>query len=897
MRRALKISWYIVLSAVVAVSCQRQEESPASDEETVILPSGDEVQSSDVILNSIRIRVSEDMAGKLEQITDEDGIIRTTALKSGESELAAAGIISMERTFPYAGEFEKRTRTAGLHLWYDAQIKESAESLTKAANSLSGLSGVEEIEVRYKIAHPTYTVSVCSGESSLGPITPAGASTYPFDDPYLGEQWHYFNDGSRNASVAGCDINVFPVWKNYKKQSIADVVVSVVDGGIDYAHPDIHDNMWHNPEQSREEFQYGYNFVTKGYLITPYDHGTHVAGTIGAVNNNGIGCCGVAGGDAQKKIPGVKLMSCQIFENTEEGNANSAAAIKWGADHGAVISQNSWGYTGATSMPASDAAAIDYFNEYAGYDKNGNQVGPMAGGVVIFAAGNDDKNIAYPASYEGCLAVTSLGANFKRAYYSNFGSWTDITAPGGDYKKGNQIFSTLPSSQYGWMQGTSMACPHVSGVAALIISQCGGQGFTNTELKNRLLTQYTSIDGYNKGYELGVGLVNAYAAVNKKKSDPPSKVTDLSVSTASNNIRFSLTIPSDPDDGKPYGITVHYSTSSFTDPAQADAASFLVGDKNAGEKMEDVVRHLGFNTHYFVAATAYDMSGSRSELSSIKEVTTGSNHPPVIKALDSTEVTMRSFQTVTLRFVIDEPDGHDYTYFLDPEMDGVYTNHLKGDTVQITLDASMMDKTKRDIKQSLKFVAEDEYEMSSSSAISFTVLSNTPPYLKKEMPNLTFSSLGQVQTIDMSEYFGDDDGEQLKYKVSMDKPSVANFNQQDNMLYITAMSYGLASCTCTAVDNEEKTATTSFKVLVMNPDIEIELYPMPVIDVLNIRGASKMSADAKLYNTAGALVWSGTLVIDPFNPPSVDMSSMSGGVYKLVLKTDSKTIERTFVKL
>jgi len=503
----------------------------------------------------------------------------------------------------------------------------------------------------------------------------------------------------------------------------------------------------------------------------------------------------------------------------------------------------------------------------------------------------------FPASYEGCIAVTSIGANYKRAYYSNYGSWADIAAPGGDYKKGNQVLSTLPDSKYGYMQGTSQACPHVSGVAALIIANCGGPGFTNTELKQRLLTQVTPIAKYNTGYELGAGLVNAYAAVALKKSDPPEKVTDLEASAVSNNLLFSLTIPSDPDDGKPYGISIHYSKTSFTDPSDAMAASFLVGDLNVGDSMVNAVKHLDFNTKYYVGATAYDMSGSRSALSTLKEVTTGPNNAPIVEALDGTDVTMRSHHTAYLRFVIEEPDGHDYVCTLKPEQAGVSFNTLKGDTVQITLDATKMDRSQRGIRQELKLEAKDEYEMSTTRTVTYTVLPNTPPYLKKEMPNLLFTSLAEVVAVDMSEYFGDDDGEQLKYRVSMDNPSVANFNQKNNLIYISAMSYGLASCTCTAVDNEDKTASTSFKVLVINPENEVELYPVPVVDVLNIRTVDRTSAEAKLYNTAGAMVYSGILDIDPFNPPSIDMSGMSGGVYKLVLKTDSKTIERTFVKL
>ena len=176
-------------------------------------------------------------------------------------------------------------------------------------------------------------------------------------------------------------------------------------------------------------------------------------------------------------------MSCQIFEGKESGSG--AEAIKWSADHGAVISQNSWGYPTLDATPASVKSAVDYFEKYAGVDENGKQVGPMKGGLVIFAAGNEGKNTS-SSDYEKILAVTSVGADYKRAYYTCYGNWADVIAPGGDAKKGNQVLSTIPGNKYGKMQGTSMACPHVSGVAALVLARFGGDGYTPAALRKQL---------------------------------------------------------------------------------------------------------------------------------------------------------------------------------------------------------------------------------------------------------------------------------------------------------------------------------------------------------------------------------------------------------------------------
>ena len=337
-------------------------------------------------------------------------------------------------------------------------------ALTKAQSSLEGVAGVEVFEPVRKIR------------------------INDFDD-LKSELW-----GLNNESYKGIDINVKSVWENYTvgKES---VIVSVVDNGVDINHEDLSANCLPNGKH--------YNAIDDNYVIVPGAHGTHVAGTIGAVGNNGKGVVGVAGGDFANGKHGVSIMSCQIFKTDVNGNTtsgSSAAAIKFGADNGAVISQNSWGYTYdadgdgkltgdeynramAAKVSSSDKAAIDYFIKYAGCDNDGNQLpsSPMKGGVVFFAAGNDAIQNCAPGSYEKVVAVGSVAENGTRSSFSNYGDWVDICAPG------SNILSTTPNNGYETMSGTSMACPHVSGVAALIVSHFGGPGFTNDMLKAKLL--------------------------------------------------------------------------------------------------------------------------------------------------------------------------------------------------------------------------------------------------------------------------------------------------------------------------------------------------------------------------------------------------------------------------
>ncbi len=406
--------------------------------------------------------------------------------------LAGLGIESVERLFPYSEEFEERIRREGLHRYLLVRFKDDIPA-TKAVDNLKSARGIVSAE-------PPRRIKLRAS----------------FDDPLFYRQWHYVNN-----SNPGADINVQGVWDEYTVGS-QSVVVSVVDEPIDATHPDLMANLWTDSQGHT-----GYNFSRGELKFTALDpgwdltirppktyeddgdigHGTHVAGTVAAVNNNGTGLCGVAGGDAAAGIPGVRIMSCAILSG-ENGSSDvaTARAFTWAADNGAVISQNSWGYSAdenqdgkvtpaelanykSLTIPSYLKDAIDYFVKYAGCDKYGNQRpdSPMKGGLVFFAAGNENIDYDPICVYDPVITVGAFNDKGAKASYSNYGTWVDIAAPGGEgSKSSNSIWSTLPknvsggSSGYGgiYWSGTSMACPHVSGVAALIVSYYGQEGFT-----------------------------------------------------------------------------------------------------------------------------------------------------------------------------------------------------------------------------------------------------------------------------------------------------------------------------------------------------------------------------------------------------------------------------------
>lgn len=431
------------------------------------------------------------------------------------SQLAVEGIeLTVESLFP------KATGSESLDRWMLVHFDEELD--TKAvAESIAALDEVERVEFDVKIKR---IVSEAQPMPTSRP-EPTRSVEMPFNDPELPWQWHYYNDGSLadyaddpNQCLAGADINLLNAWK----YTAGDrrVVVAVVDGGIMTDHPDLKDNMWVNEAEQNGQMGidddlngyvddiHGYNFVTDSGKITADDHGTHVAGTISAVNNNGYAVCGIAGGTGNND--GVRLMSIQIFVGDESCYQHQIArGFHYAADNGAVLINNSWGYEPDAYISDNEFVrydsvlkeAIDYFQS------NARLEGVMEGGVAIFAAGNETyPQPCYPGAYHEYVCVTAMSSDYTAAYYTNYGPGCNVVAPGGDANYGTLfcVSSTSLDTNYGYeyMQGTSMATPHVTGCAALALSYALKQGYTLTPDYLRTLIQ-TSVHDINQ-YQTGV---------------------------------------------------------------------------------------------------------------------------------------------------------------------------------------------------------------------------------------------------------------------------------------------------------------------------------------------------------------------------------------------------------
>ena len=430
--------------------------------------------------------------------------ITRSNIKELNAALNKIGATSIERLFPIDERHEERTRKAGLHRWYVLSFDNEVE-LEKAAKALSAISEVDVVQYNSILSHQPSDVA----PAELNASTRMAVSAV--NDPYFKDQWHYYNTGSgiHEKQVAGMDVNVKDAWQYCTGDP--SIIVAVIDEGVDYTHEDLKDNMWVNKGEIANngidddgngyiDDVHGYNHCTGGQVAWKDDHGTHVAGTIAAVNNNRKGVCGVAGGDGSGN--GVKIMSSQLMNGNIKGDAEiSARAFKYAADNGAVIAQCSWGYDAGTIPNDANYKRVVGV-EYDGilYFQSVKNSDVLDGGLVIFASGNDDYHQScYPAGYRDFISVAATGCDGMPAYYTNYGPGVSISAPGGDMKNhGNAggVLSTLRNNRYGYMQGTSMACPHVSGVAALGLSYAKklGKKFSLEEFTSMLLLSTNNIE-------------------------------------------------------------------------------------------------------------------------------------------------------------------------------------------------------------------------------------------------------------------------------------------------------------------------------------------------------------------------------------------------------------------
>ncbi|NNE98626.1 MAG: S8 family serine peptidase [Pyrinomonadaceae bacterium] len=371
---------------------------------------------------------------------------------------------------------------------------QSAKSVAAQYKEMTGLVVYSEPNYRIRLGDPTQTNS----PKNLDYRPKDKTKTTP-NDPMFQEQWALANNG-QNGGKEKADIGALKAW--LKTQGSEDVVVAVLDSGVDYAHQDLVTNMWFRPdnipaytddELGTIDDKNGYNAdANSGDPMDTNGHGTHCSGIIGAEGNNNKGISGV---NWKVEIMPLKFMGRGGFGTTKDAiEAINYAVDRKKAGVNVRVINASWGST-----------------QYSKALEDAIRAAGEAGILFVAAAGNNgtdnDNRPHYPSNYKlpNVISVAAMDRGDGLASFSNFGVKTvHIAAPGKD------ILSTWLNDQYREASGTSMATPQVAGVAALIVAS--NPKIKVAELRKRLLSSVDKLDVLNGKVENG-GRLNAAKAL------------------------------------------------------------------------------------------------------------------------------------------------------------------------------------------------------------------------------------------------------------------------------------------------------------------------------------------------------------------------------------------------
>ena len=938
-RRFFSVVW---LSIPLLTACSDQDLA----EDSPVVP--DSQEAGVVVSDQINIRLREEIVSQLSQTEKE--ITVPTGVSQLDDILRTAGARHISRVFPQAGKDEYKQRAEGLHLWYTVFFDKAHRQVSRAAETFDFSQIATVVEPVYIPQQEKMRVVEVNDKVR----TRVGGDHF-FNDPLYTRQWDFHNTGIIGnytnekgtevvSSIAGADINVEAAWQ----QTTGDpaVVVAVVDGGIDYTHPDLQGSLWTNkgeiPDNGIDDDNngyvddyYGYNFVDDTPVILGTRHGTHVAGTIAARSNNGHGVCGIAGGNGETNT-GVKVMSCQIFRNNPDYDPNDpesaeevgtgsrnldAAAIVYGANNGAVICQNSWGFdTGYKETPQVIREAIEYFNKYAGGDKTEKPL--VKGGVVLFAAGNDGvSKPTYPAADENVISVGAFNPDFQASWYTNYGETVDISAPGGSqpeqgrypYEDGlptSAVLSTVPvqadgSGGYAYMQGTSMACPHVSGIAALIVSKYGGADFTAEELRQRIVTGVKPLvyNDYVMSYYFdGMGLGYADAAV--ALADYDSHVQPVAPEFLKSqckgdyvSVKVAWQSANKGADGSLQYYQLYYSEQPITPENYQQAVPHRIqaNSAEAGDVFERTNNRLKSNTTYYFAVQAVARNGKQSPVAILDGgITTLNNDAPVItSSLSGNRVTLAGKDQQEVRFTVTDKENHTWQY--EFQKGGNIGVKREGNVLVVQIDA---DKYIPGIYP-VQLLVQDEYGAQSSFLWYIEIVADKIPSLRTDAGALHVAKGGR-KTVFLADLVDDEQPSSLTYTLTVDGKVAASID--NGLLTVLGKEWGEGSIEVSATDIHHQTGTFRLPVFVYENKGLYAVFPTVATTTLYVKVGDVVNGDVKLVirNAAGKQALCRTFNTSSLDKDKrtylLDVQSLSPGSYTLAISNQGNIYQQKFVK-
>jgi len=456
------------------------------------------VEESEFYTNEVLVRFTKSAKSKVKLGKPEDfGVETLNKINSKQ------GIKRIEKI---AGE-EKGSTTEKIFSWYKVTLEGDGElargkldketgKLTQGSDSTKKLQGAIESlqkDPEVEIVEPNYLVRLL--------VAP--------NDPF------YTSSGSWSQTYADLwgikKINAETAWDQTTGSNT--IIVADIDTGVDRNHEDLKNNIWVNSKEipgngvdddanGYKDDYYGWDFANNDKdPMDDHGHGTHTVGTIAAEGNNSLGVVGVSW---KAKIMALKFLSASGSGST----ASAASALRYAADMGARVSSNSWGCSCQSSI-TNDAVAYEH----------------SKGMVAVVAAGNSNSDALdfSPAASDYALTVAATDSNDKKAYFSNFGERIDVAAPGVDILSTRASVNPMCTTartigNYCHVSGTSMAAPHVAGLAALLLAK--NPSLTNEQLRQIIRLGATDIGTAGKDISFGYGRISAAGSTSLVNSNP-----------------------------------------------------------------------------------------------------------------------------------------------------------------------------------------------------------------------------------------------------------------------------------------------------------------------------------------------------------------------------------------